>query len=432
MIKKKIILLIFLLSSFVIICLPSRILIGNHLLGNFYINKHKSSYHLQKQNPSFYVVAHQDDWQIFMGVNAYNDILNQNAKTVFIYITAGDEGSGSGFGKCTNCTMPHFRSREEGAISSVKLVANQSWPYSQMTEDTFYVNNRNFFIHKYIYSNTISYFIRLPNRSTAPNLYTFFYGKDSLTTLVDSTEKPLKDHLNTFHNKGELIELVKKIFIKETGALTSLWINTPDTDSLKENPVDHIEHYITGNICRSAAALIGNSKEIYLAYYKEYCTENMPHNLSTDGAIIESGLLAAYNKSKIDAGWWSEWNGCKKWCSSNYLRVVVSGNANASEKSTSNYFRPDNSYAIDCLPEDDPSLLKINYSVPENNDAVDLEFINSKMEIVAKIAEALKKGKFSTHFNISKYPEGIYFFRLRLRNHSESEVYTTFKIFINK
>ena len=188
----------------------------------------------KNQQVSFYVVAHQDDWQLFMGVNAYNDILNQNAKTVFIYVTAGDEGSGSGFGHCTNCTMPHFRSREEGAISSVQLVAHQKWPYPKMTEDTFQVGGKVFYIHKYIYGNTVSYFIRLPNRSTKPNLTSFFYTKDPLTALVDSTENPLNDHLNTFHNKEELIELVKSIFLKETGEATTLWINTSDHDSLKE------------------------------------------------------------------------------------------------------------------------------------------------------------------------------------------------------
>lgn len=386
------------------------------------------------QQVSFYVGAHQDDWQLFMGVNAYNDILNQNAKTVFIYVTAGDEGSGSGFGHCTNCTIPHFRSREEGAISSLKLVAKQTWPYPKMIHDTIQSCGKIFFIHKYIYSNTVSYFIRLPNRPTTPNLTSFFYSNDALTALVDSTEEPLNDQSNTFQNKEELIELVKRIFLRETGEATALWINTSDPESLKNgNHDDHAEHYITGKICKQAAASIGNSKKIVMAYYTEYCTENMPHNLSLEGVMMESGLFAAYNKSKIDAGWWSEWDVCKKYCSTNYLSVTMIGNTNIAVNDTSKNSFSANSYSIDCLPEKDSSLLKINYSIPEDlgkDDAIYLEFVNSNMEILKKIDQSSKKGIFSTDFNISTYTEGIYFLRLRMRNHSESEVFTTFKVLL--
>ena len=416
---KKVKIFIVLLMTFILL-VTLYILIATHTLKIYNFNKQRRPNNLHKnQQVSFYVVAHQDDWQLFMGVNAYNDILNQNAKTVFIYITAGDEGSGSGFGRCTNCTMPHFRSREEGAISSVKLVAHYVWPYPKMTEDTFHISGKIFFIHKYIYSNTVSYFIRLPNRAPAPNLATFFYTKDTLTALVDSTKKPLNDHLNTFNNKEELIELVKRIFLKESGETTTLWINTSDPDSMKEeNPYDNGEHYITGMICKQAASSIGNSKKIVMAYYKGYCTENIVNNLSAAGVTMEAGLLSAYNKSKIDAGWWAEWDGCKKWCSTNYLRVTIIGNTNILVKASSNYSCPANSYSINCLLEQDSSFLKIKYSVPEDmgmNDAADLEFVNSNMEIVEKIAETSKKGIYSTNFNFNMYTEGIYFFRLRIK-----------------
>ncbi len=45
---------------------------------------------------SFYVVAHPDNWQLFMNPNAYHSVKNEDEKTVFIHATAGDAGAGMG------------------------------------------------------------------------------------------------------------------------------------------------------------------------------------------------------------------------------------------------------------------------------------------------------------------------------------------------
>ncbi len=41
---------------------------------------------------SVYVVAHQDDWQLFMDPDISTDLLDHTCKTVVIYTTAGDAG----------------------------------------------------------------------------------------------------------------------------------------------------------------------------------------------------------------------------------------------------------------------------------------------------------------------------------------------------
>src|ERR1041384_2063256 len=41
---------------------------------------------------SFYVAGHQDDWQLFRGNAAYQDLKSPNVRAVFIYATAGDAG----------------------------------------------------------------------------------------------------------------------------------------------------------------------------------------------------------------------------------------------------------------------------------------------------------------------------------------------------
>lgn len=42
---------------------------------------------------AFYVTAHhQDDWQLFRGHHAHEDLLTPGAKIVFVYSTANDAG----------------------------------------------------------------------------------------------------------------------------------------------------------------------------------------------------------------------------------------------------------------------------------------------------------------------------------------------------
>src|SRR6185312_13570242 len=47
---------------------------------------------------SFYFAAHEDDWQLFMNPSAFQDVLGAAGKTVFVYVTAGDAGLGTGDG----------------------------------------------------------------------------------------------------------------------------------------------------------------------------------------------------------------------------------------------------------------------------------------------------------------------------------------------
>src|SRR5512144_1026118 len=48
---------------------------------------------------AFYFAAHEDDWQLFMNPNAYQDVQRTSTKVVFVYLTAGDAGAGLGNGE---------------------------------------------------------------------------------------------------------------------------------------------------------------------------------------------------------------------------------------------------------------------------------------------------------------------------------------------
>jgi hypothetical protein len=47
---------------------------------------------------SFYFAAHEDDWQLFINPSAFQDVIKGATKTVFVHLTAGDAGLGTGLG----------------------------------------------------------------------------------------------------------------------------------------------------------------------------------------------------------------------------------------------------------------------------------------------------------------------------------------------
>src|SRR6185312_7285734 len=70
---------------------------------------------------SFYFAAHEDDWQLFMNPSAFQDVTGGAAKTVFVHVTAGDAGLGTGL---AGRKHPFYLARENGAEDAVRFMAD--------------------------------------------------------------------------------------------------------------------------------------------------------------------------------------------------------------------------------------------------------------------------------------------------------------------
>src|SRR6476619_6625731 len=70
---------------------------------------------------SFYFAAHEDDWQLFMNPSAFQDVIGGAAKTVFVHVTAGDAGLGTGF---AGRKHPFYLARENGAEAAIRFMAD--------------------------------------------------------------------------------------------------------------------------------------------------------------------------------------------------------------------------------------------------------------------------------------------------------------------
>src|SRR3954469_19788017 len=99
---------------------------------------------------SFYVVAHADDWQLFMQPNAYKDIITGHTKVVVIIVTAGDAGS----------SETYWKAREEGTKSSIRFCLA---PYKKIEESAGRRKVNEHDIYFWSANNTICYFLRLPD-----------------------------------------------------------------------------------------------------------------------------------------------------------------------------------------------------------------------------------------------------------------------------
>ncbi len=84
------------------------------------------------EKASFYFAAHQDDWQLFMNPSAFQDVTGAKTKTVFVHLTAGDDGSGMG---ARGRKHPFYLARENGAEAAIRFMADANqMPVEKLAE----------------------------------------------------------------------------------------------------------------------------------------------------------------------------------------------------------------------------------------------------------------------------------------------------------
>lgn len=296
-----------------------------------------TTYKYEKVN--FYVVAHQDDWQLFMGAPAYRAIhegqnLQSSQKNVFIYVTAGNAWNSWSTG--------YTQARDKGAMASIKLAADQApdtgsntncatTPVSGQAYIYSPVAGLTHTIEKVTYKNTVSYFIRLPDAGTP---FSAASGKEythlnalrlNELLLVGNADRPsvslpmqTVDGLTSYYSWSDLTSTLNGIMSQEVlsaGAYVNgnVWLNVHDPQ-YRNRRKDHPDHMA------STYAALDASITPNVTYYIGYISNLMPVNLSPVEIIQEAGMYAAYNALKTDSGHSTDWKwGDNDWCSRCYL-----------------------------------------------------------------------------------------------------------------
>lgn len=260
-----------------------------------------SVFKVQAQQVNYYVVADQDDWQLFMSKNMTGDC-NGN-KVVIITLTAGDEGNGAN--TVGGAATPYYLAKETGAVYSSKFIRdinngsiapNNTYPLP--TVQTVSINSKN--LRKYYYGavngngTVVNYFLRLPSGNSNGAGYAST-GNQSLQRLKlgNIANMTSVDLANTY-TWSQLTSTIYAIVMAEKGTDNQVYINTA-TQNTTTNP-DHSDHYYSG-----MAAQEGVLANLAVGI-REFVMDNsstIPANLTNEELTDASALFGVYNWSLI-------------------------------------------------------------------------------------------------------------------------------------
>lgn len=268
-----------------------------------------------QDNVAFYFGAHEDDWQLFMNPNAYEDVHRPATKVVFVYLTAGDAGAGLGNG---DRSQPYYLARENGAKLSVKFMVDALRDPAIPVSTTALLAGHP--VNTWRYGNTVSYFLRLPDGNPQGTGYETT-GLQSLKRLKDgniSTFTAL-DSSTAYAGWKDLIDALRALIDHERGDAPTVSVNLPDTD-ISKNKGDHEDHQHTA---KGVLEAISDLPCINKAFYLNYITETMPVNMTPAEREIEAGTFGALVVGVTALDHSSPWDKLHRgWLSRHYFRTV--------------------------------------------------------------------------------------------------------------
>jgi LmbE family N-acetylglucosaminyl deacetylase len=263
---------------------------------------------------AFYFGAHPDDWQLFMNPNAYTDVQGASNKVVFVYLTAGDAGAGLGNG---GRAQPYYLARENGAKLSVQFLADAAKPADIPIDSVASIDGHP--MKRWLYRNTISYFMRLPDGSPPGTGYVAT-AEQSLKRLHDGAIRTMTtiDDSTTYQGWADVRSTLRRLIDRERGTVTNVWVNIPDTN-IEKNKGDHSDHQHMAQVVLEA---IADQPWINKALYLNYITAQMPENMNSADHQVEVGTFAALAMGVAALDHPSPWDRLhRSWLSRHYFRI---------------------------------------------------------------------------------------------------------------
>lgn len=230
------------------------------------------------------IVAHQDDWQLFMG-----DVVAQRVqaghRVVFIYLTAGDDGRDSAY----------WTTRERGALRSTRIAASVVFGDSS-TDQCSIVRVLDHAIRKCTIGNTESYFLRLPDGHRNG----IGFARHSYQSLRKLRRKRVPsisavDGSAAYNGWADLKSTTDSL-IGESSATRPVTVHTSDP-SVGVNPHDHFDH-------RMAGLLVYDSRrknKWNVAYYAGYALATRAPNRTGEQVRQKTLLFRAYDNVMTQA-----------------------------------------------------------------------------------------------------------------------------------
>jgi hypothetical protein len=263
---------------------------------------------------SFYFAAHEDDWQLFMNPSAFQDVTAGAAKTIFIHVTAGDAGLGTGAG---DGKYPYFLARENGAEQAVRFMADADRVPAGPAVSTVSFNGHP--IYRVKNRNTVSYFLRVPDGNPLGSGYSHT-GFQSLKRLADGDNDTLAavDGTTAYHGWSDLVKTLRAIIDYERGPAGLLQLNVAELDP-RINPEDHSDHLMTAKAAIEATRDLSCVRRVS---YVDYASSRLPENLDVRQRDMQSSVFAVTLAGIQALGHGTSWHHYdESYVGRNYFRV---------------------------------------------------------------------------------------------------------------
>ena len=196
-----------------------------------------------RRRVAFYFSAHQDDWQLFMNPPAFRDVLDDTTHCVFVHMTAGDAGLGTG---AAGRKHPFYLARDDGAETAIRFMAdaNDRPPIEPTIAAKSFAGHA---IRRVAYRNTVAYFLHAPDGNPEGGGYVET-GYQSLKRLAKGEIETLSavDGSSVYHGWDDLLATLRGIIDFERGSSLAVDLHIPEIDSII-NANDHADHLATAD-----------------------------------------------------------------------------------------------------------------------------------------------------------------------------------------
>lgn len=265
-----------------------------------------------------YFSAHQDDFVLFM--YPHRDVTSSDTNAVFIFMTAGDAGLGSG-----PYYAPYYSARESGALRAIRFMADATTTYTASSQSKRVTINGHQ-INRTVYKNTTAFFLRLPDGNGDGEGFSGT-GNASMQKLMTGRISSLKavDGSTTYKGWNDLVQTLGAIVKSQAAGTPNVWLDIPETDTAA-NPGDHSDHIATG---LAAAALQTTMPCLGLVHHVGYSNAGLV-NMDLTEIEDKAGAFANYTSALAEKGYpgvsWGP--GHQTWLGGMVLRIVP-GNGGA-------------------------------------------------------------------------------------------------------
>ena len=265
---------------------------------------------------SVFVVAHPDDWQLFMNPAAFHAMNEPHEKAVFVHVSAGDAGRGLA-GERT----PYYLAREEGALRAIRFMANAANATAALGTDTRpeAVERAGHQVARHSYANAVAYFMRVHDGNIV-NGNDFQEHPLSLQRLRSGATAETKaiDDSTRYAGWKDFVDTLEAMIRSELAPGTTLNLHIAELDE-KRNPGDHPDHRAVAFAMEEVAARLPCAR---VSRHQEYATRDRTPNVTGTDYLVDVGTWAATASGLSDLHAGSTWEpGHNAWVGRDYHRV---------------------------------------------------------------------------------------------------------------